>query len=33
MDVEMIVILMLITFIIGLLTGISMGRPKLPPFY
>ncbi|GAC1364201.1 MAG: hypothetical protein PVS3B1_09520 [Ktedonobacteraceae bacterium] len=32
-NVEMIIILMLLTFIVGLLVGITIGRPKFPPFY
>jgi uncharacterized protein YneF (UPF0154 family) len=30
MDVEMIVILMLLTFIAGLIVGININRPRLP---
>ena len=33
MDVEMIIIFMLLMFIAGLLVGITIGRPKMPPFY
>jgi len=31
-DLQVLIIIMLITFIIGLVVGISLGRPRYPDF-